>query len=105
MRISLLVIRCEDIEVCKTFYEKLGLSFQREQHGNSLEHYCCILDDCVFELYPRRTGEFPDNTRLGFKTPNIDKILLSLDIEQSYELNQQTFYILSDPEGRKIELS
>ena len=105
MKISLLVIRCENIEVSKTFYEGLGLIFQKEKHGNGPEHYSSEYDGTVFELYPNKGIAPIDNTRLGFKITNLKETLSSLSIDNTYEFNGNTVYVVIDPDGRKIELS
>ncbi|OUR88493.1 hypothetical protein A9Q81_23910 [Gammaproteobacteria bacterium 42_54_T18] len=90
MNISLLVIRCKDIEESRVFYERLGLAFMKEKHGNGPVHYSSEHDDMVFELYPNK-GEAPtDNTRLGFKIANLAGSLGGMDISSTYEFNAQT---------------
>lgn len=54
-RSLLAVLVCPDIEVTRAFYEGLGLSFVREQHGNGPEHYAARIGDAVLELYPTTT--------------------------------------------------
>lgn len=105
MKISLLVIRCKDIEESKNFYEKLGLSFVPEKHDRGPKHYSCEYDGFVFELYPNK-GETPqDNNRLGFKVSDISNIINKIPITDSYEFNGNKIYVLTDPDGRKIEIS
>jgi len=105
VKISLLVIRCKDIEVSKNFYEILGLSFVKEKHGNGPTHYSCEHDNCVFELYPNK-GEAPlDNNRLGFKVSKLSIILNELAATDSYEFSGKKIYVLIDPDGRKVEIS
>ena len=105
MKISLIDIRCFNIEDSKIFYEKLGLSFVQEQHGNGPIHYSCEHDDCVFELYPNN-GEMPkDNNRLGFKVLNMENVMKNLNVSGSYELDGKIINIVIDPDGRKIEIS
>ena len=47
MKISLLVIRCQDLEASKVFYQQLGLVFEKEQHGSGPIHYSCEYDVVV----------------------------------------------------------
>lgn len=105
MKISLLVIRCDDIEISRTFYETLGLSFQKEKHGNGLTHYSCEHEGTVFELYPKTNQTNLDNIRLGFKVADIKNIISQLDLSSSYEFSGNTIYVVVDPDGRKIEIS
>ena len=105
MKISLLVIRCLDIEVSKNFYELLGLSFTKEKHGSGPSHYSCEHAGCVFELYPNK-GEPPkDNSRLGFKVSGLESIIKNITPIESYNFRGNTIYVVVDPDGRKIELS
>lgn len=105
MKISLLVIRCKDMEVSKRFYELLGLSFVKEKHGNGPTHYSCEHDGSVFELYPNK-GESPsDNSRLGFKVSDIEMIVNQVTITDSYEFTGNKTYVVTDPDGRKVEIN
>jgi lactoylglutathione lyase len=91
VKISLLVIRCLDIEVSKNFYELLGFSFAKERHGNGLLHYTCEHEGSVFELYPNK-GEPPkDNNRLGFKVSSLESILKNIKPIESYNLRATQF--------------
>ena len=105
MKISLLVIRCKDIEISKDFYEKFGLSFKKEKHGNGPNHYSCEYDGCVFELYPNKGEQPQDNNRLGFRVNDLDTIINNIAITDSYDFSGQTIYVIIDPDGRKVELS
>ena len=105
MKISLLVIRCQDIEVSKNFYQKLGLSFAKEKHGNGPEHYSCEHNGCVFELYPNK-GEPPkDDNRLGFKVSGLSNIINNVAVTSSYVFAGNTIHVVTDPDGRKVEIS
>lgn len=104
MKISLLVLRCKDIEISKTFYEQLGLVFVKEKHGNGPEHYSSENDGVVFELYPNKDVAPNDNSRIGFKVGDIEKIVNTISIISTYQSNNSTTYIVADPDGRKIEL-
>lgn len=82
---------------------KLGLNFVEEQHGNSPIHYSCDIDGFIIELYPA-SDKFPvDTCRLGFSSTNIIKVLELMDtgIVQNVE---NTFFVVVDPDGRKVEL-
>jgi catechol 2,3-dioxygenase-like lactoylglutathione lyase family enzyme len=105
VKLSLLVLRCKDIEVSKSFYQSLGLSFVKEKHGNGPTHYSCEHGDFVFELYPNK-GEFPlDNNRLGFKVSGINSVIKNVAIADTYEFLGKTIHVTTDPDGRKVEIS
>jgi len=105
VKISLLVIRCQDIEASKSFYQLLGLSFVKEKHGNGPVHYSCEQDGFVFELYPNKGEPSQDNNRLGFKVSNLASIIQNISVTNSYEFAGNTIYVLTDPDGRKVEIS
>lgn len=51
--IALLVIKTNQLEKQKTFYENFGLVFQKEKHGNDPEHFSTLIknQNLVFEIY------------------------------------------------------
>jgi len=49
------VVRTDDIEVMREFFENFGLSFVLEKHGDGPEHYACECEGKVLEIYPRKT--------------------------------------------------
>ena len=105
MKLSLLVVRCKDVEVSKSFYQLLGLSFVKEKHDNGPTHYSCEHGDFVFELYPNK-GESPlDNNRLGFKVSDINSVIKNVAIIDIYQFSGKTIHVTTDPDGRKVELS
>lgn len=105
MKLSLLVLRCEDIEVSKNFYELFGLSFVEEKHGKGPIHYSCVINEFVFELYPNNGQKTNDNNRLGFKVSELENIISKATISDSYEFSGNKIYVLKDPDGRKVEIS
>ncbi|WP_275287177.1 VOC family protein [Halomonas elongata] len=104
LQITLLVLRCQALEVSKRFYERLGFRFVKEQHGDGPIHYASQEAGMVFELYPLREGESVDNTRLGFSVPNLGEILANLETVNRRTIADEMVYIAQDPDGRKVEL-
>ena len=105
MKISLLVLRCKNIELCREFYESIGLSFKKEKHGTGPEHYASDNDGFVLELYPKGNAKGFDNTRLGFRVDDLNEVIKQLEIVSSYEFLGNIIYVVLDPDGRKVELS
>ena len=109
INLNLLVLRCQNIEQSKKFYEKLQLIFIKEQHGSGLIHYSTCINNLVIELYPLGQYEI-DNTRLGFSltiSTNLEKYLEEkrIDISSKYEWNNQVYFVVRDLDGRKVVLS
>jgi lactoylglutathione lyase len=103
------VLRCNDIEKSKVFYEKLGASFVKEKHSKGPEHYAAEFCGMVFELYPLGAAGNVDNTRIGFDLTiagELGEVLRSLEIEvhSSYEFNERLVLVVQDPDARKVEL-
>jgi lactoylglutathione lyase len=67
--LTLVVVRCRDLEQSRRFYEALGLSFNTERHGAGPVHYSTRLGTTVLELYP--AGAAPSNVRLGVGVANV----------------------------------
>ncbi len=105
MKLSLLVLRCCDLEISKHFYEKLGLYFVEEQHGTGPIHYSAYVDGTVLELYPSQAGGPVDATRLGFHVDDVRGMSKQFRIESTYDGPQGPVYIVVDPDGRKVELT
>ena len=103
--LNLLVLRCQDIEKTKLFYEKLLLSFVKEQHGKGAVHYATTLGELVLELYPLN-GSCVDNNRLGFRVNGCKEILEDEEIEvvSQYSFDGQLRYVVVDPDGRRVEI-
>ncbi|WP_174493683.1 MULTISPECIES: VOC family protein [Acinetobacter] len=85
MLINLIVLKVENIERSKNFYRQFGLEFQTEQHGNGPQHYSCMMNGLVFEIYPAATdlSNLTQNIRLGFHVENLVELLKNMiDIEK-----------------------
>ncbi len=105
MKLNLLVLRCKNIHTTKEFYEKLGLGFSLEKHGNGPEHYSSLDAGFVFELYPHKSGvEFQD-TRIGFEVEKLGDLLKTLSLAGKREEVTDIVYIFQDPDGRKVEVT
>ena len=105
MNISLIVIRCQNIELSKDFYQNFGLSFVKEKHGDGPTHFSCEHDGCVFELYPNKGLPPNDNTRLGFKVADPNTVIDKMVVVNTYEFSGSKVFVVADPDGRKIEVS
>jgi len=67
--LTLVVVRCRDLEHSRRFYEALGLVFVPEQHGASPVHYSTQLGTTVLELYPASAAA--SAVRLGIGVTNV----------------------------------
>ena len=104
MQLNLLVLRCKNIEITKTFYENLGLKFIKEQHGKGAVHYATYVGEVVLELYPLKEGFEIEQNRLGFTVEKSFIENMKNDIVSEYEFNGQKVFVVQDPDGRKVEL-
>ncbi len=104
--LSLLVLRCRDIETSKSFYENFGMKFIKEKHGKGAEHFAAELNEFVLELYPLKQGQEIDPSRLGFSFENKPGTLDLLKTNNSgLGLEESNSTTIQDPDGRKIEIT
>jgi catechol 2,3-dioxygenase-like lactoylglutathione lyase family enzyme len=108
---NLLVIRSQNIERAVTFYETLGIRFERHSHGKGPEHYAAEICGFVFEIYPQRDdASTTTNTRFGFNVDSVDRSLellakLDVDIEspaKDSEWGRRA--VVRDLDGHTVEL-
>ena len=112
MEIKLIVLRTGDIKKLAGFYGLFGLSLDYHKHGNSPFHYSALIGKTVLEIYPLAKGqsEADKNLRLGFELDNFEEIIKRLKEKNAVFTSEpsQSEYgfmaIISDPDGRKIEL-
>lgn len=108
--LRLLVIRTGQLEEVKTFYQKLGISFETHQHPGGALHYAAQIGTATFEIYPllKSQTEADTSTRLGFAIDNFDAFLQSLKSEFIVSAPQLTEWgemaVVKDPDGRKVEI-
>lgn len=112
--ISLLVLKTNQLEKQKAFYETLGLFFQKEKHGKGPEHFSAKLKEqnLVLEIYPLSKNQTtPDaTTRLGFRVDDLEKTVAAI-LEIGGELKSEirvskfgTFAVVKDFDGRSVEV-
>ncbi|MFK7776378.1 MAG: VOC family protein [Saprospiraceae bacterium] len=112
--ITLLVIKTNQLEKQKSFYEQFGLVFQKEKHGNGPEHFSSIIEkqNIVLEIYPLSKNQpLPDTTtRLGFRVSDLEKTIstiLEIGGEVKNEIREMEFgklAVVKDFDGRSIEV-
>jgi predicted enzyme related to lactoylglutathione lyase len=112
MELRLIVLRTSDIKKLSEFYSLFGFTFEYHSHGNSPFHYSTIIEKTVLEIYPLTKSqiEADRNLRLGFAVDDFEEVIKRLKENRvvfSLEPAQTEFgfmAIISDPDGRKIEL-
>jgi catechol 2,3-dioxygenase-like lactoylglutathione lyase family enzyme len=101
VRLTLVVLRCADLAKSRAFYEALGLTLEREQHGTGAEHFAATLDGgTVLELYPRRERE-TSGLRFGLSVPDVDTAVARLAALGAAMKGK----VAIDPDGHHVELS
>lgn len=72
--IHFIAIPVDNLENARTTFEnKLGIKFEKEQHGNGPEHYATMIGGIVLELYPKNAGT---KTVLGIKGNSFSKLII-----------------------------
>src|SRR6185369_2197972 len=105
--LSLVVVRCRDLERSRQFYQAIGLVLTAEQHGSGPLHYSTKLGTTVLELYPASAE--PSNVRLGVAVIDVAAAVESVraiggrvDREPTAQLSTA---VVRDPDNNPVELS
>jgi len=108
---NLLVVRSPDIERAVTFYETLGMKFERHSHGKGPEHFAAENSGFVFEIYPQRDElSTTTNTRIGFNVESVDEslaLLSKLNVEVVSAAKDSVWgrrAVVRDLDGHTVEL-
>ena len=111
--LSLIVLRCADLNASRVFYSTVGLEFVQERHGNGPEHLAANFNGQVLELYPLRESSVVGEGlgRIGFRVSSVDETVRQLaesGIEVVSEPRQTDWgysTVVRDPDGRTVELT
>jgi catechol 2,3-dioxygenase-like lactoylglutathione lyase family enzyme len=105
--LTLLVIRCRDLELSRSFYQALGLVFAPEQHGSGPHHYSSRLGSTVLELYP--STKIVGGLRLGLRVADVAEAVRSIRAlggQVARDLTpEHRAALLRDPDGNDVELT
>ena len=104
--LTLVVLRCADVQASRTFYEALGLAFVEEQHGDGPVHYAATLGGTVLELYPARDRPSSPG-RLGFAVDDVQGSLRAARAAggQVRASSGPDRVVVEDPDGVPVELT
>ena len=100
--LTLVVLRCADLERSRRFYEALGLELTPEQHGSGPRHYAARLGQTVLELYPDASGS-TRGLRLGLQLVDLPAAIYAL-AEIGVVPRSGSPPTLDDPDGHRLEL-
>jgi len=103
--LTLMVLRCHNLELSRSFYETLGLTFTPEKHAAGPEHYSTRLGQTVLELYPAAEPATP--MRIGLRVDNFQHVLVALATSVMWENTGSSpqSALLRDPDGNKVEIT
>ncbi|MCA9176466.1 MAG: hypothetical protein KDB14_18390 [Planctomycetales bacterium] len=109
--LHLLVIRSLAPDRTVQFYEQLGLTFCREQHGSGPVHWSTNLADTLLEVYPAQSEQEVDrSTRLGLRLADVESTATELRqcdvvvVSEPRETSRGLCAVVKDPDGRSVEL-
>jgi len=112
VQLNLVVIRSGNIEQATVFYQRLGLYFIKQQHGNGLEHFASEVGCVTFEIYPCTAGTLPTTaTRLGFQVSSVDAVVCELKkhgasiVSPPADSAWGRRAVVADPDGHQVELT
>ena len=102
--LTLLVLRCRDLERSRAFYAALGLDPRSERHGAGPRHFSIRCGLTVLELYPAR--EMPVPIRFGLMLDVAHTMLSAITRcgGRVVRIDGGTQAVLADPDQNLIEL-
>lgn len=112
MELNLIVIRTSDPKRLAEFYSIFNLEFTYHQHGNSPFHYGGYIGKVLLEIYPLSKNQAGNDLslRLGFTIEDFESVIEKLRlvnvvfVSEPRETEFGITAVISDPDGRKIEL-
>jgi len=105
--LTLVVVRCQDLEQSRRFYQAIGIILTPEQHGTGPLHYSAQMGTTVLELYPASAA--PSNVRLGVGVTDVAAAVEAVrtvggrvDREPTAQMRTA---VVRDPDNNPVELS
>ncbi len=105
MNLKYLVIKCNDLEKSKAFYEAIGFHPLKEKHGRGVEHYSFTINDFVIELYPSSKsveGNLIFGLEIKIPIEEIMQRLKFISYDQELSKNKNGNYSINDPDGNRV---
>lgn len=110
--LNLAVLYSHEPERLVTFYERLGVAFEKHRHGTGVEHHATELPGgVVFEIYPAKPDETATRVRLGFRVASVDDCVAQLVthgvtvVSKPKDSEWGRRAVIADPDGNRIELT
>jgi hypothetical protein len=98
------LLRSENIEVTKTFYQSFFPDWVSERHGDGPLHYSLRLQNFLFEIYPKRI-RYPDNLECLILADNLANTMKAIDdFNLPILIQKETQVIMRDPDGRLLQI-
>ena len=103
--LTLVVVRCRDLEQSRRFYQATGRVLTAEQHGTGPLHYSSQMGTTVLEFYPASAA--PSNVRLGVSVTDVTAAVESVraiggrvDREPTAQMST---VLVRDPDNNTVE--
>lgn len=106
------ILRAENKETTKAFYERLGMTFDEHRHGDGPLHYVATFHSAMLEIYQgRESGESAgerDYRAAGETTlyielpPGLSIQQLGPEITIVRVVRDNALVVLRDPDGRTV---
>jgi lactoylglutathione lyase len=104
MKLNLFVLKSEDIDRTRKFYEALGCQFIEERHGDGPRHYSSVINDVVLEVYKGKVAN--EGVTIGFCVNDLSNIKDSLPGIGASIITEPSpdmpYLIIQDIDGRTI---
>ncbi len=108
------ILRAENKERTKAFYEKLGLEFGEHKHGKGPLHFASEFNGAVLEIYQGRAAE--GRTSRDYRDSGETTLYIELPAGMTIEqlgpeikiiqvIRDSLLVVLEDPDGRAVMVS
>lgn len=106
------ILRANNKDETRAFYEKLGMKFSEHQHGNGPLHYVCEFRGAVLEIYQGRKQseqkkehdwrEAGETTLYVELPPELSTDQLTAEAKIIQVIREHALIVLEDPDGRAV---
>lgn len=116
--VDAIILYSTDLDVIVPFYRALGLALDAQEDVGGEKHYACEMGLSHFAIFPAREGSIgtssyraSGSTLIGFQVDKVDRLVETAQqhgakvVEAPHEVPWGRRAVISDPEGRTLELN
>lgn len=108
MSLKFLTLYANQLDQTVAMYEALGLTFEKEKHGDGPVHFSHSAGDLIVEIYPADGRPIAESMMVGFEVEDLETVKTILlergatILRDAAVVNGVLRMILEDPDGRRL---